>query len=89
MRRHGSASGIDSIANKWAIYSGVAVLAFSADWERYGRRARPMRDARMLTDGKPDIVVAFPGDRWTADMVRQAKRAGVRVIEVGKESSNG
>jgi len=30
----------------------------------------------------PDLVIAFPGGRGTADMVRQARIAGVKVIEI-------
>jgi predicted Rossmann-fold nucleotide-binding protein len=33
----------------------------------------------MLSEGKPDLVIAFPGGRGTADMIRQAKEAGVPV----------
>jgi hypothetical protein len=36
----------------------------------------------MLDDGKPELVVAFPGGRGTADMMRRAREAGVEVIEV-------
>jgi hypothetical protein len=36
----------------------------------------------MLGQGHPDLVVAFPGGRGTADMVRRANAAGVRVMEV-------
>jgi formate dehydrogenase assembly factor FdhD len=32
-----------------------------------------------LSKGKPDLVVAFPGGRGTADMVRKAQTAGVPV----------
>lgn len=39
----------------------------------------------MLDEGKPDLVVVFPGGTGTADMVRRAKKAGVEVIEVGAE----
>jgi len=35
----------------------------------------------MLAEGEPDAVLAFPGGRGTADMVRRAKRAGVPVWE--------
>jgi hypothetical protein len=35
----------------------------------------------MLEYG-PDLVVAFPGGRGTADMVRRAKAAGCEVLEV-------
>jgi hypothetical protein len=30
----------------------------------------------------PDLVLAFPGGSWTANMVEQAKRSGVAVHEV-------
>jgi hypothetical protein len=36
----------------------------------------------MIDEGKPDLVVAFPGGRGTADMVKRAKKANVEVIEV-------
>lgn len=36
----------------------------------------------MLDLAKPDVVVAFKGGRGTADMVRRAREAGVKVIEV-------
>ena len=44
-----------------------------------------MRNARMLAEGKPDLVVAFPGGRGTADMVAQARKAGVRVVLAGTD----
>jgi hypothetical protein len=31
----------------------------------------------MLDQGKPDLVVAFPGGRGTANLVKQARAAGV------------
>jgi hypothetical protein len=36
----------------------------------------------MLDEGKPDLVIAFPGGRGTADMVKKARRAGVEVVEI-------
>jgi ABC-type sugar transport system substrate-binding protein len=41
----------------------------------------------MLDEGKPDIVVAFPGGTGTADMVRRARKAGVVVIEVTNDEN--
>jgi UDP-N-acetylmuramoylalanine-D-glutamate ligase len=37
----------------------------------------------MLNNGKPDLVVAFPGGRGTENMVKQAEAAGVPVKKVG------
>lgn len=77
---HGGARGADTMAGNWANRWGHAVLVFRADWNKYGDRAGPIRNQRMLDEGKPDIVVAFPGGRGTADMVRRAQKAGVKVV---------
>ena len=36
----------------------------------------------MLDEAQPHIVIAFPGGRGTADMVRKAEVAGVPVVRV-------
>ncbi len=54
---------------------------FHAEWMKYGKAAGPIRNARMLAEGKPDLVVAFPGGRGTADMLRRVREAGIEVIE--------
>jgi hypothetical protein len=78
---HGAAPGADTLAGQWAHDRGIPVEAFPADWEKHGRAAGPIRNQQMLAEGKPDLVVAFPGHRGTANMVRQAREAGVRVLE--------
>lgn len=80
---HGDAMGVDYWGKRWARMrkSHVKEAAFPADWERHGRAAGPLRNQEML-DAGPDLVVAFPGHRGTEDMVRRAKKVGVRVIEV-------
>jgi hypothetical protein len=79
---HGAARGADCIAAAWAADRSVPAEAYPADWQRDGKRAGPMRNAKMLAEGKPDVVVAFPGGRGTADMVRRAQSAGLPVWEV-------
>ena len=78
--RHGACgSGADSIADAWCVDNGVDVQPFPADWSR-GRRGGPERNRAMLTtEPRPIGVVAFPGGRGTADMVRAAEAAGVPV----------
>lgn len=79
---HGGARGADSLAETWAAYNDIDVEMYPADWKKHGRSAGPLRNAQMLLEGKPDLVVAFPGGRGTADMVSRAKAAGVKVVEV-------
>ena len=78
---HGKAPGADTLADMWARKRGISVHAFAAQWEKFGKRAGPIRNQAMLDKGQPDLVVAFPGGVGTADMMARAKAAGVRVRE--------
>ncbi|WP_442786135.1 SLOG family protein [Methylorubrum sp. SL192] len=77
----GGATGADALARGWARDRGIIFDSYIADWG-WSRRAGPIRNARMLADGKPHLVIAFPGGRGTADMIRQAEAAGVPVVRV-------
>ena len=70
----GKASGVDSVAIDWAVVNWCQRLEFEADWVKYGRAAGPIRNQRMLVEGKPDLVVAFPGGSGTENMKRIAKQ---------------
>src|ERR1700761_8081446 len=65
----GGARGADALAVLWAQMRGVPFSEFHADWQTHGRAAGPIRNRRMLEEGAPDLVIAFPGGRGTADMV--------------------
>jgi YspA, cpYpsA-related SLOG family len=75
----GGASGADYLAREWASTKAVGVRTFKADWYKYRLRAGPIRNKQMLDEGKPDLVIAFPGGKGTADMIRQATVAKVKV----------
>ncbi len=76
---HGGASGADSLAGQWAESRGVPVDVFQADWKKLGQIAGPVRNQRMLDEGKPNGVIAFPGGTGTADMCRRATAAGIKI----------
>lgn len=77
----GGARGADRLAKEWAEDRQVPVETYPADWDRHGRSAGYIRNQQMLKEGKPDLVVAFPGGRGTANMVALAQKAGVRVVQ--------
>lgn len=77
----GGALGADRLARAWAIACDVPYVTVAADWDKHGKAAGPIRNAEMLATHKPDGVVAFPGGRGTADMIAQARAAGVKVWE--------
>lgn len=78
---NGGAKGADMLARHWAKANGVNCVTYHADWEKHGRAAGPKRNQTMLERETPDLVVAFPGGRGTADMVRRARVAGIEVRE--------
>jgi hypothetical protein len=79
---HGGASGADSLAGVWARSCGVLEIRRPADWRTYGKSAGPRRNAEMLRDHKPDLVVAFKGGNGTKNMVELARAANVEILEV-------
>lgn len=78
----GGATGADTIAMLWANNRGVPNVTYPAQWKLHGKKAGPMRNTQMLEEGRPDVVIAFPGDKGTADMVGKAEAAGVKVVRV-------
>jgi hypothetical protein len=83
----GGATGADQGARLFGNRVGIPVLTFDAEWDRLGKSAGPIRNARMLAEGKPDVVIAFPGQRGTRNMVHQAEVARVRVIKIEPDTS--
>ncbi len=92
----GMAKGADKFAAEWAKRFNFPLEEYPADWDDmsepcfpkvrgtkvYNALAGSKRNQQMLDEGKPDLVVAFPGGTGTADMVRRARKAGVEVREV-------
>lgn len=75
----GGATGADALAREWCIQRHVEYANVPADWETFGKQAGPLRNQKMVSKYKPHLVLAFPGGRGTADMVKRAEEAGVEV----------
>ena len=80
----GEARGADTFARIYGERRGIPVLRFPAKWNEFGRAAGPIRNTQMLTEGKPQLVIAFraPNSRGTQNMINQAEKAGVPVYVV-------
>ena len=84
---HGNARGADRIADDWAWRRGVPREPYGlpeGEWDELGKKAGPLRNQRLLEEGKPDLVVAFLGGGGTKDIVRRAVKAGVAIHEVNR-----
>lgn len=84
---HGAARGADSLGAEIAEELGVdkrRIKAFPAQWDDTGKAAGVIRNSQMLQEGQPTYVLAFHShletkSKGTADMVRKARAAGVKV----------
>lgn len=78
----GMARGADSLAVRYAEEYDYPLEKYPADWDLHGKAAGYIRNKQMLDEGKPDLVVAFPGGRGTDNMIKIAKQAGVEVLQI-------
>ena len=87
---HGAAKGADTLAGRYARERGIPCRSFPVVWhDRWGKYmpgAAFDRNQRMLDEGYPDLVVAFPGEGGTRDMVRRSRDGGfpVRLVDPGE-----
>lgn len=79
---HGAAKGADTLAADWARAFGHQAESYPANWDKYGKRAGYIRNVQMLNEGKPDLVIAFPGGKGTAMMIKLAEAAGTPVVKI-------
>ena len=77
----GEQTGADILAKDWAKSNNFKHLPFPADWTKFGNKAGYLRNAQMLAEGRPDLVVAFPGGKGTNMMINLAKEINVKVID--------
>lgn len=86
----GGARGADALAREWCqAQDSVRMINEPANWKEHGRAAGPIRNQHMLDEHRPDLVIAFPGGRGTADMVERALQAGVQVHMPSKRVETG
>jgi hypothetical protein len=76
----GAAKGADALAFEWCRVRHVECWNIPADWKTHGKAAGPIRNRRMIEEYRANLVVAFPGGTGTADMIRQAEAASIKVL---------
>ena len=78
----GHARGADQLAEKYANEKNIPLEIYPAQWDVYGKSAGVIRNQEMLDEALPDLVVAFPGGKGTAHMVKIAQKANVMMLQV-------
>lgn len=82
----GHAQGADRFAEEYAQERGLALKVFPADWKRYGKAARPIRNKEMLEyamRADPLIIAFWDGkSKGTRNMISLANEAGIKAYIV-------
>ena len=73
----GEATGVDTIGKEWAIKNGIAIKSFSAEWDKYGRMAGPIRNMNM--GDYADYLIAF----WDGES-QGTKNMFIYMQQIGK-----
>ena len=85
----GEAQGADIMGKKAGLMNMLVVEEYPANWVKFHKAAGPIRNAQMLKEGKPDLVVAFNNDiensKGTADMLQKAEKAGIPYALIREE----
>lgn len=81
----GEAEGADKMSKEWAFRRAncIPVLGVPANWVKYQLSAGPLRNRKMITLVKPEVVIAFRGKNGTNNMIKQAREFNIPVIKVG------
>lgn len=86
---HGGARGADTLAGRFALERGLPCLCWPADWNAHGKAAGFIRNRQMAEFldglrmlGHQTLVVAFPGGKGTASMVKIANEMAFKVWEI-------
>jgi hypothetical protein len=82
---HGGARGADTLGGDWAKLNNIPTQVFKPDWNGLGMAAGHIRNQEMLDEGKPDLVVAFPGGSGTKSMMQKTLKAGVKLTVFQEE----
>lgn len=75
----GGAKRADALAERLVNHRGLTIDVISADWQRYGRGAGPVRNRQIVESA--DLVVAFwdGNSRGTGSALAHAEKVGVPV----------
>ncbi|MCC5973467.1 MAG: DUF2493 domain-containing protein [Rubellimicrobium sp.] len=79
---HGGHAFLGVAIEDWGRDRQLHILRYPANWRVLGRRAEAVRNAFMLADSRPDMVLALPGGRDTQSLVLAAAAEGLPVIDV-------
>ncbi len=75
----GGATGADALGERYAKEKGYTIKRFPADWNRYGKKAGPLRNKQMADYADALIVFWDGSSRGTKNMLEIAREQGLKI----------
>ena len=75
----GRARGVDALGEKYALEHDVNLRLFPAEWDKYGKRAGYLRNAKMANYADALVAIWDGFSRGTASMIDLARRKGLKI----------
>ena len=70
----GGASGVDSLAEGYALAKNIPIRVFKPDWKTYGRRAGIVRNSEMVKEADAVIAIWDGTSKGTKSSIDFAKK---------------
>jgi hypothetical protein len=78
----GTASGIDSLGEKWAAHYKIKIKRFPAEWNKYGNSAGPIRNKDMAEYADALLLIWDGLSRGSKSMKTEMQKAKKDIYEV-------
>lgn len=75
----GGATGADALGERYAKEKGYTIKRFPADWNRYGKKAGPLRNKQMADYADAVIIFWDGSSRGTKNMLEIAREQGLKI----------
>lgn len=77
---HGTARGVDKIAEDWGVLWGMKIIAMPADWDKYGKPAGMIRNKEMADLSDACLAIWDGSSPGTKNMIEYYKTLGKPLI---------
>ena len=76
----GCAQGADQLGERYARENNLPIAKFPAEWDKYGKKAGPIRNEKMAKAANACIVFWDGKSRGTKNMIDNARKYNLNLI---------
>ena len=78
----GACTGVDQSGEEWAKFYNIPIKQFKPDWDKFGKRAGPIRNSQMAAYGDILLLIWDGRSRGSYNMKTQMQALEKPVYEV-------